>query len=457
MEFICIFAFGINDSLLPYYTNNHHRFKTKPTNQLSSVNMNFQQSLLPSITLSELNFKVKEAILDADLAYLWVTAEISDFSDRRHCYMTLIEKDESCNTIASMRANIWANVAIKLKSKFLKATGKNLEDGMKVMICGSVTFHEVYGISFNITDIEPSYTLGDMERQKQEIIQKLKAEGIIDRNKEIPLPPNPQRIAVISSATADGYKDFVNQLDENRSHIKFYTHLFPAAMQGVDTARTIIAALNTISKHTDLFDCVAILRGGGSQTDLNWFDNYELARNVALFPLPVITGIGHQADVGVLDYVAACPVKTPTAVADLLIERCVEQLNNLNEMADEIVNSARNRMYRAKLHLGNLLPAMQHALMSRLSNERNKLDRTGLQISNIANSLIARESSRLDNLADKQRLLSPQSVLSRGYSLTLINGRVITDTSNIKPGDTITTRLKEGTLFSTVKQTENHK
>ena len=285
------------------------------------------------ITLSEFNSRIERTLNgDTQLFNQWVIAETSDLRLNRsgHCYTELIEKDARGETVAKMGAAIWAGNYSKLYNKFLKATGQVLATGMKVLVNVSVSYHRLYGMKVVINDIDPSYTMGDMERQRQEILNRLKAEGIIDMNKQLPFPQVPQRIAVISAEGAAGYGDFMNQLLGNPYGLQFYTCLFNAVMQGAQTVPTVLAALDRINAHQELFDCVVIIRGGGATSELNSFDNYDLAANVAQFPLPVIVGIGHERDVTVLDYVAGKRVKTPTAAAEWLILQGTNALAHLN-------------------------------------------------------------------------------------------------------------------------------
>lgn len=446
------------------------------------------------ITLQELTLLVDDALRDDTLSDRWVTAEITDFSVRRHCYLTLVQKNDDGETIAQMRANIWANVYQPLAIRFLKATGRDLSNGIKVMLRGSVAFHGVYGLSFQVSDIDPNYTLGDIERRRREIIAKLKDEGIIDRNKQLSLPPNPQRIAIISSTTAAGYGDFVHQLESNPLGIRFHTHTFPASMQGQDTVEAVLSALRKIQQHAHLFDCVAIVRGGGSSNDLNWFDDYQLAKSVALFPLPVLTGIGHLRDVCVLDEVACHSLKTPTAVASFLIATCEEQLtwisntagcikqlvrtflsneslrqetllNNIMLSAKELVarnmratdilshrikEAAGTTMNRESNRLSSLEKTLAVTTKDIVSQKHHNLDYLGLRLKNALTLLLNNEHNKVDRLEGKVQLLSPQNVLNRGYSLTTINGKAVTDAGQLHPGDEISTRLKNGVTHSIV-------
>lgn len=425
------------------------------------------------ITLRNFLSRLKTVIMsEQSLLQQWVIAEISDFRYNRHCYMQLLEKDANGNTVATARATIWQSTFYAINSKFQSATGQNLANGLKVMLQVSANMSEQYGLSLNVTDIAPEYTLGDMQRLRLEIIERLTREGLIDLNKELSLPLKPQRIAVISAAGAAGYGDFCNQLSNNASGIKFYTCLFAASMQGKDTAPTVIDALRRIDNNRQLFDVVVIIRGGGATTDLNSFDNYELAKQVALCQLPVITGIGHERDKTVLDYVASSPVKTPTAAAELIINQCSMCLNTLNDYQTAIVNAAtatlreekihidyfasqlqplaKNIISREQLKLSNMLTVIPATLSGKIAAENIKLGNLKLIMSTAIQQTLTNEKQRLCNLNDKIELLSPQNILNRGYSITTVNGHAVTDASQLHPGDKIITRLKSGEVSSTV-------
>ena len=284
------------------------------------------------ISLYELNRCIAEVINTTFDDHYWVVAEISEIrtASNGHCYLELIEKSPRSNAIvARARATIWSNRWMLCRETFESVTGQRLAAGMKILVCVVVQMHEAYGFSLNIVDIDPSFTLGELALRRQEIIKRLNDEGIIDMNKEIDIPLLPQRIAIVSAQNAAGYGDFCHQLSNNDYGVCFYTHLFPAAMQGAATEKSIIAALDRIYRHQDLFDLVVIIRGGGGTADLNCFDSYDLAVNVANFPLPVIVGIGHERDNTILDMVAHTSVKTPTAAAAFLIDRLGSQYSRL--------------------------------------------------------------------------------------------------------------------------------
>lgn len=416
---------------------------------------------------------------DPELQLQWVIAEISDFRVNRHCYMQLVEKDAQGNTRATIKATLWQSSYYFIQSKFSQVTGQQLGNGMKVMLCLSANMSEQYGLSANVSDISPEYTLGDMQRIRREILERLSREGIIDMNRELPIPLNPQRIAVISAAGAAGYGDFCNQLAGNKHGLVFYTCLFAASMQGKDTAPTVIRALERINNHCDLFDLIVIIRGGGSTNDLNSFDNYELAAHVANSNLPVITGIGHERDVTVLDYVAAIPVKTPTAAAEWIIGRCADCLLSLANFSSDIANTVTSHIREEKQHLEyfkSIIPDAAYAVFDRqnillrrymseipaiaggrIATQRAHIGHYAQRIADTARNIMQHETMRLQNLADKTELLSPQNILNRGYSITTVDGHAVTDASQLKPGDTVTTRLKSGHITSTVTQTIKQK
>lgn len=427
------------------------------------------------ISLSEYNSRI-ERILNSDalLSKQWVVAETSDLRLNRsgHCYTELIEKDAHGETVAKMGAVIWAGNSAKLYHKFLNATGQVLATGMKVLVNVSPSYHHLYGMKVVINDIDPSFTLGDMARQRQEIIKRLTEEGIIDLNKQLPWPEVPQRIAIISAEGAAGYGDFMNQLCRNPYGLQFYTCLFHAVMQGNQTVPTVLAALDRINSHLDLFDCVVIIRGGGATSELNSFDNYDLASYVANFPLPVIVGIGHERDVTVLDSVAAKPVKTPTAAAEWLIQRGTNALAHLNELQDTVVTSVREIVGQAREHLAyftSMIPATARRIIDTnrimldnhtknipfaakglITNQHTRLERAVERMNEAVERAMQREKQRLQALGDKTTLLSPVNTLRRGYSLVMKDGKCVTEATQLHPGDQVTMQFAEGTADATV-------
>lgn len=428
---------------------------------------------MESISLLEYNNRIKGLLYDPTVQSCWVTAETSDLRvSRGHCYLELLQKNDAGVTIARLGAVIWASTFAQLNYHFQQVTGKPLASNMKVMVKLSANFHEQYGLKAIINDINAEFTLGDMERIRREIIAKLTAEGIIDMNRQLDWGPAPQRIAVISARGAAGYGDFLNQLHNNDHGLKFYTCLFEAVMQGANCVPSVIAALDRIAAVEDMFDCVVIIRGGGSTSDLNSFDNYDLGANIAQFPLPIITGIGHDRDVTIPDMVSKLHVKTPTAAASFLVQCGKAQLDRLSQLTEAIAVISREAIAHSReqlayygnfipltaqklvetsrLKLKNLAQALPLVLNSRLDNERVGLHHKREAMKQAVTTRIDREKLRLEALGDKLTLLSPQNTLNRGYSLTTVNGHVITSATAVAPGDRIVTALKDGSITSTV-------
>lgn len=404
----------------------------------------------------------------------WVKAELSDVrTSGGHWYMELIEKNEAGQTVAKLRANIWASRAMYIRRKFFGATQHDIATGLKVMVYGAATHHPVYGLSFNINDIDPSYTLGDMERLRREILHKLQKEGVIENNKLIALSPAPQRIAVISAEGAAGYGDFINHLIGNAEGFQFYPFLFPAVMQGERTSESVRDALDSIEATINLWDCVVIIRGGGATTDLNGFDEYELARRVATFPLPVVVGIGHERDRTVLDEIAHTRMKTPTAVATFFIDKVREAYVAVGQRVQWITRYAEERVIGERRHLDSLealIPAVAQARLvaanarleremtripvlveSRIAAANARIDSVGKLLGVSADNVIKRAVAKLDSLSSLIGVLSPQNTLRRGYSITRINGHSVTNAAELRNGDIIETELKDGSVRSEVK------
>ena len=425
-----------------------------------------------SLTLLQLNQLVASLVMTRDTQNVWVTAELSDVSVRGgHCYMELLQKDPtSGQTVAKTRAAIWANRFVKVRSDFYLATGQDFVSGLKVMVCASVSMHAVYGLSLVITDVNPEYTMGDIIRRRNEMLAQLKKEGILEMNKSLCWPEPTLRIAIVSSESAAGYGDFMNQLRNNNFNLRFTTKLFPAIMQGDRTAASVIAALSEIELQQGEWDGVVIIRGGGATSDLLGFEDYELAKCVAQFPLPVIVGIGHERDVTVLDYVACVRVKTPTAAAEWLVERGKNELARLDNYAQIVVHSVRDRLAGCKEQLGMMegrLPSLPGAVVDRargrldryalavqqVSSRRivpqmSRLEAIGSSLTMITATALQRRSNRLDALGQLLVALSPQATLQRGYSITRYAGHAVTDASEIPVGATIETTLANGKVIS---------
>lgn len=428
-----------------------------------------------AISLVEFNRRIGGLLHDASVQRCWVVAETSDVRQSGgHCYLELVQKDaQTGQTLARMRGIVWASVYARLRCEFERATGQPFASGMNVMVEVSANFHEQYGLSVVITGINPTYTLGDMARQRLEILNRLRSEGIIDMNKQLPWADVAQRVAVISAAGAAGYGDFMNQLHNNPSGIKFYTCLFPAVMQGQSTVTSVIAALERINDYADLFDCVVIIRGGGSTSDLNSFDNYGLAANVAQFPLPVICGIGHDRDNTVVDSVASVRVKTPTAAAEWLLDRAQSALDHVNALTDMVVDSATqmlsgarqqlayftsgiplmadNIVVRHRARLQQIAAAIPVVAARRIDGAGKDLAFASQRLAMAARQCVANERQRVTGLEKQVELLSPDRVLRRGYSLTLRDGHVVTSASSLCAGDSLVTRFADGERTSVVE------
>lgn len=400
-----------------------------------------------AITLLELNRRVGAALnLTPGLNNVWVTAETSDLrTSGSHCYLELIQKDDSGSPLARCRAVIWASVYGRLSAKFTAATGSRLRSDMKIMVLVNVSYHPVYGLSLVINDINPDYTVGDLARRRLEIIARLKAEGVYDLNRDLALPDVPWRVAIVSARGAAGYGDFMRQLHNNAMRLRFSTTLFEAVMQGERTAPSIIAALDRIMDRIEDFDCVVVIRGGGAVADLASFDNYDLASNVAQFPLPVICGIGHDRDETVLDYVAHTRVKTPTAAAELLVGVVAEAYRRVLNAGNEILAAVRSAVAGQRQQLAycqGLLPTLAANVV-----ERNRLA-VGRHASELlassARNIAARAAARLASLGELLDAISPQATLRRGYSITRSSGRAVTDSTALRPGDVIVTTFAKG-------------
>ena len=427
------------------------------------------------LSLYELNSLVREAIETTLTQEYWVEAELSECRESHgHCYMELIEKDSSSNTpIARASAKCWRSTWMMLRPYFERVTGRQLAKGMKVLLKVYPQFHEQYGFSWIVTDINPEFTLGDMARRRQEIIRQLKQEGVFDLQKELVIPMFAQRIAVISSATAAGYGDFCNQLSDNEYGFAFHTELFMAIMQGERVEESIIAALDRINERTDDFDVVVIIRGGGGTADFSGFDTLALAENVANFPLPIITGIGHERDECILDMVSNTRVKTPTAAAAMLIDNLARVYTFLQNAESTIAGCIGHALDYEKMRLDKLVRQIPLLFSMVRTREEARLDGAlqsirsasdaymhGRNVSlatlerlfqNASMHVLDRHNSQLRQLELQLRTLDPKRMLRYGYSITRINGHAVRDAKDLKAGDEIVTTLDKGTIKSIVK------
>ena len=432
------------------------------------------------LSLFELNQLVRRSVRTCLPDEYWVQVELSDVRANYsgHCYLECVQKDPKSNSlIAKARGIIWSNVFSQLKPYFEQETGQAFVSGIKVLVKVTVDFHELYGYSLTIVDIDPAYTLGDMARRRREILLRLQEEGVLSLNKELELPVLAQRIAVISSATAAGYGDFCNQLENNAFGFAFYPRLFPAIMQGERVEASVIAALDRIYAESEKWDVVVIIRGGGATSDLSGFDTYDLAASCAQFPLPIITGIGHERDDTVIDLVAHTRVKTPTAAAEFLVNhlrQTAEQLENyayyirqevparlnrekerLERCITRIPARVQMRLQREDFRRERLAKRMEMAWQSRLAREQYRLELSS-RLSVALQARLLKEKHRLDLLEKSVEAASPDLLLKRGYSITLKDGEAVTDASLLKPGDRVVTRVAKGQFSSEVQGTDMH-
>ena len=382
-------------------------------------------------TLSELCQAI-EQVLQFELGdTYWVRAEIASLTERGHCYMELVEKAKNNTVAAKVRATCWQQVYHLLSAYFATETGQTLSVGMQVLLQVEVSFHAVYGLSLNVVGIDPTFTLGDLARQRQLTIQRLQEDGVMDLQCALTIPSLPRRIAVISAADAAGYGDFCHQLLSNNSGFLFRTQLFPAVMQGDQSPASIIAALEQIAYQVEQYDVVVIVRGGGATTDLRNFDDYSLAFHCANFPLPIIAGIGHTRDVSVVDMVVHTSVKTPTAAAEWLISAMQEQADKLAELQLRLQRIAQHAIRKQQHQLDTLWQSLRFATQRRLHRQRAQLEFWEKTIA----------------------LHSPERIYRMGYSLTTVNGKIVKSINDVKAGDHLLTHTADGTITSEVKET----
>lgn len=479
--------------------------------------------MIKKLTLSELNNQIREALLDALPGTVWVVAEVSELKENRsgHCYLELVEK-EGDDIKARSRATIWSYSYRMLKPYFETTTGQLFTQGIKILVQASVEFHSAYGLSLNIKDIDPTYTVGDMAVQRKEIIDRLQQEGVFDMNRELELPLVPQKIAIISSETAAGYQDFMDQLNNNEFGFRFYTKLFEAYMQGTEAVPSIIRALERIFQYEDFFDAVVIIRGGGATADLSSFDSYDLAMNITQFPLPVITGIGHEKDDTIIDLVAHTRLKTPTAVAEFFVngmerfyDRLIDFENGIVSLTNELLDSKNSQLENCAERMersvsgfirekenelsskGNLLQRnitdfshqkkqelnrVKYTLRNNTSiwfvQAKNELKRTQRTLKRLVGETVLHKEAKLNHFHDllrsasrkrvlvekdrllinenSVRLLNPENILKRGFTLTLKNGKIVKSVKDVKRGELLKTRFSDGDIESKVTKKQNN-
>lgn len=379
-------------------------------------------------SLSELCDCIDDALTTELSSTYWVRAEIASLSVRGHCYMEVVEKANNHSIAAKMRATCWQHTYNLLAPYFEAETGQALSVGMQVLLEVEVSFHAVYGMSLNIVGIDPRFTIGDLAKQRQATIQQLKNDGVMDMQRNLPLPSLLKRIAVISSNDAAGYGDFCHQLKNNNNGLHFHVQLFPALMQGEQSPASIIQSLQQIADDMNSWDLVVIVRGGGASTDLRNFDNYELASHCAQFPLPIIAGIGHTRDISIVDMVVHTSVKTPTAAAEWIVGRMVVQAERINELNERLKNAVKQSIFRQQQRLGDLLQSLRFITQQRLYKQRTQLDVWQKTI----------------------QIHSPERIYRMGYSLTTMNGKVVKSIHDVKKGQYIQTHTADGTIESIV-------
>ncbi len=447
--------------------------------------------VMQDISLYELNSLIKRTLNEGLSERYWVSAEISEARENHsgHCYLEFAEKDlRSGQIIAKAKGVIWASTFLMLKPYFEEQTGERFGAGIKVLVQVSVDFHELYGMTLTVHDIDPSYTLGDIARRRAEILRQLAEEGVIDMNKELSWPLLPQRIAVISSRTAAGYGDFTNQLKNNPKGYLFYPVLFQAIMQGNQAESSIICALERIYEQAGNFDGVVIIRGGGATSELSCFDSYLLAQHITQFPLPVLTGIGHDRDETVIDKIANIRVKTPTAAAEWLIaqaqkaddrrillrdaivasvqqqiqeeekllstitqgiprllDRQVQaEKSRIQKIQQSVAQKSRERLFKERIHINNLTTSLPRSIEKSLPQKQAQLQQFEYRLRQAVGDRIKTARQQLDILSKTVDLTSPERILQQGYSLTLKSGKVVRSIHELHPGDKITTVFKDG-------------
>ena len=449
------------------------------------------------LSLSELQLTIRDSLYIALPDFYWVKAEISEIKENfsGHCYLELIEKNPGeQNVRAKVKAIIWSKRHRFLKSYFENVTGEILREGIKILVRVKIEYSELYGLSLIICDIDPAFTMGEMALKRQDIIKRLENDGVFSMNKDLDFPFLPQRIAIISSANSAGYSDFINHLKGNSQGYVFFPVLFETPMQGKETERGVISSLERIAANSESFDIVAIIRGGGSQSDLSWFDCYDIAYYITQFPLPVLTGIGHDKDESVTDLVAYKSLKTPTAVANYIIDSTSEADRHLMELSIGIMDGSReilekNRMLidqltsslvpsvkllisdirdvlsgkilgiantgkeyivRAGILPANLKSRLTNSLRSYILMKKSNLARNRYDLVSFSSGVLKRSSHRLDSLNNVLEIINPENVLKRGYTITSINGKMLKKKDSLRSEDIIETRFSDGAIRSRI-------
>jgi exodeoxyribonuclease VII large subunit len=405
------------------------------------------------LSLTELQFIIKDSLYLALPDMYWVIAEISEIKENYngHCYLELVEKlPDEINIRSRVKAVIWSSRYRFIKSFFENASGESLRVGLKILIRVKIEYHEIYGLSLVINDIDPAFTIGEMALRRQQILKKLEEEGVLTMNRELDFPVVPQRIAIISSSNAAGYTDFMKHLKGNSFGYVFYSALFESPMQGIETESGIINSLDRIASHIDKFDLVVIIRGGGSQIDLSWFDNYNIAFYVTQFPLPVITGIGHEKDLSVTDIVAHRSLKTPTAVADFIIGCMNDTDNHIIDLTNEIVDRSMLMLTESKTKIETARSRLVPVAKAQLISNRTVLIRSKEFLANALKNRLKIINNQLIGFGNSLKILDPENVLKRGYTITSLNGKILKKCKQVKKEDILETKFIDGSVSSKV-------
>jgi exodeoxyribonuclease VII large subunit len=405
------------------------------------------------LSLTELQLIIKDSLYLALPDMYWVIAEISEIKENYngHCYLELVEKlPDETNIRSRVKAVIWSSRYRFIKTYFVNSAGESLRDGLKILIRVKIEYHEIYGLSLVINDIDPAFTIGEMALKRQQILKKLEEEGVLTMNRDLDFPVVPQRIAVISSANAAGYNDFMKHLNGNSFGYVFYTALFETPMQGKETESGIIKALDRIASHIDNFDLAVIIRGGGSQTDLSWFDNYSIAYYITQFPLPVITGIGHEKDLSVTDIVAHMSLKTPTAVADYIIGCMNETENHIIDLCSEITDRSMLLLAESKMKIETARLRLIPIARAQLSLNRTSLTRRKEILASASKNRLIVINNQLTGFINSLKMLNPENVLKRGYTITSLNGKILKKCKKVKKEDLLDTKFSDGSIRSKV-------
>jgi exodeoxyribonuclease VII large subunit len=405
------------------------------------------------LSLTELQLIIKDSLYLALPDMYWVVAEISEIKENYngHCYLELVEKHPDEISIRSrVKAVIWSSRYRFIKSFFENSAGESLRDGLKILVRVKIEYHEIYGLSLVINDIDPAYTIGEMALKRQQILKKLEDEGVLTMNKDLDFPVIPQRIAVISSVNAAGYTDFMKHLKENSFGYVYYTALFETPMQGKETESGLIKALDRIASQLDKFDLAVIIRGGGSQTDLSWFDNYNIAYYITQFPLPVITGIGHEKDLSVTDIVAHRSLKTPTAVADFLIDCMYNAENHLVDLSNEITDRSMLMLEKSKKKIETVHLRLIPVARAQLSLNGTAIIRKKEILASTSKNWLSIINNQLAGFNNSLKILDPENVLKRGYTITSMNGKILKKSNQLKKDDVLNTKFSDGSASSKV-------